>query len=76
MVAKIRSEVEFRWAGNKIFLPGTVNNTVGQVYNEYMTGEMALYYALDNPKAKRSTTPKNQFLMALELYINKPAVRP
>ena len=24
----IRDEVEFRWSGNKVFLPGTVNNTV------------------------------------------------
>jgi len=35
---------------------------------------MALYYASDGQKSKKLTTPKNQYLMALELYINKPAV--
>jgi hypothetical protein len=69
----IRDEVEFRWSGNKVFLPGTVNNTVGVVFKEYLTGDMALYYSMNEPKAKK-TGMKNQLTMALELYIDKPAV--
>ena len=68
-----RDEVEFRWAGNKLFLPGTANNTVGEVYNLYQTGEMALYY---QPEAhiKKAAGARPQFEMALEIYIDKPAV--
>ncbi|EDR07665.1 uncharacterized protein LACBIDRAFT_327547 [Laccaria bicolor S238N-H82] len=67
-----RDEVEFRWAGNKRFLPGTVNDQVGNVYNAYMTGDMGLYYASNEARSKKSTAPKNQYFMALELYIDKP----
>ena len=38
-------EVEFHWAGNKLFLPGDANWAVGDIYNTYLTGEMAHYYA-------------------------------
>jgi hypothetical protein len=70
----IRDEVEFRWAGNKRFLPGTANDQVGNVYNAYMTGDMGLYYASTQARSKKSTASKNQYSMALELYIDKPQV--
>ncbi|KAF8963109.1 kinase-like domain-containing protein [Flammula alnicola] len=70
--ALIRDEVEFRWAGNKIFLPGTANNTVGEVYNLYQTGEMALYYQSET-RTKKAAGSRPQFEMALEIYIDKPA---
>jgi len=66
------SEVDFRWAGNKLFLPGTSNNTIGTVYKEYQTGEMAAYYSPNDAKVKKAL--KNQLSMALELYVNQPAV--
>ncbi|KIM35059.1 hypothetical protein M413DRAFT_79793 [Hebeloma cylindrosporum] len=66
-----RSEVDFRWAGNKLFLPGTSNNTIGAVYKEYQTGEMAAYYSPNDAKVKKAL--KNQLSMALELYVNQPA---
>lgn len=70
-----RDEVEFQWAGNKLFLPGTVNNNVGTVYAEYLTGDMGLFYGpADTSKAKRASGAKPQFMMSLELYIDKPAV--
>lgn len=39
-VVKLREEVEFHFANNKVFLPGTQNGTVGDMYTKYMTGEM------------------------------------
>ncbi|KAG5649206.1 hypothetical protein H0H81_005424, partial [Sphagnurus paluster] len=69
----IRDEVEFRWSGNKVFLPNTANNTVGQVYMEYLTGDMAAFYTQPEAKGKRGSGPKNQLTMALELYVDKPA---
>lgn len=71
----IRDEVEFRWSGNKVFLPNTANNTVGQVYMEYLTGDMAAFYTQPEAKGKRGSGPKNQLTMALELYVDKPRVR-
>lgn len=68
-------EVEFRWAGNKLFLPGDANRAVGDIYNTYLTGDMAHYYAAPGTsKAKKATGAQPQFSMALELYIDKPKV--
>ena len=67
--------MEFRWSGNKIFLPNTANNTVGQVYMEYLTGDMAAFYTQPEAKGRRGSGPKNQLIMALELYVDKLAVR-
>ena len=72
MIDFCSSEVDFRWAGNKLFLPGTSNNTIGAVYKEYQTGEMAAYYSPNDAKVKKAL--KNQLSMALELYVNHPAV--
>lgn len=70
-----RDEVEFRWSGNKVFLPGAATNTVGNVYKEYQTGDMALFYSPADPKTKKAAAGlKNQMLMALELYVDRPAV--
>lgn len=71
-IAFCSSEVDFRWAGNKLFLPGTSNNTIGTVYKEYQTGKMAAYYSPHDAKVKKAL--KNQLSMALELYVNQPAV--
>jgi hypothetical protein len=71
----IRDEVELRWAENKRFLPGTASKTVSEVYNLYQTGEMAFYYKPDSrAKSKKATGSRPQFEMALEMYIDKPAV--
>jgi len=67
-------EVEFRWAGNKLFLPGDVNKPVGEVYNTYLTGDMARYYSAPTPSTKKAAGLQPQFLMALELYIDQPKV--
>ena len=51
-------EVEFRWTGNKLFLPGDANKPVGEVYNTYVTGDMARYYSspFQAPKCSRLAT--------------------
>ena len=68
-------EVEFRWVGNKLFLPGDANQAVGDIYNTYLTGEMAHYYAVPGAStAKKAASARPQFSMALELYIDKPKV--
>jgi len=69
-----RDEVEFRWTGNKLFLPGDVNKLVGEVYDTYLTGDMAHFYSASGTNTK--TTKKAaglqpQFSMAVELYIDK-----
>ena len=67
-------EVEFRWAGNKLFHPGDENKTVGEVYKTYLTGEMAQFYAAPTPGTKKAASAQPQLLMALELYIDQPKV--
>lgn len=67
-------EVEFRWTGNKLFLPGDANRSVGDIYNTYLTGDMAHYYAAPGPSTKKAAGTQPQFSMALELYIDKPKV--
>ncbi|PPR01653.1 hypothetical protein CVT24_001540 [Panaeolus cyanescens] len=74
----IRDEVEFRWAGNKIFsVPGTVTNTVGRVYAEYLTGDlvMAEYYGTTGEagKPRKHGGLKGLAKMELELCIDKPS---
>ena len=71
-----RDEVEFRWTGNKLFLPGDANRTVGEVYNTYLTGNMAHFYSAVGPTTKKASGSKPQFSMAVELYIDKPKVSP
>ncbi|KAF8901850.1 kinase-like domain-containing protein [Gymnopilus junonius] len=71
-MALIPDEVEFRWAGNKLFLPGDVNKPVGEVYDTYLTGDMARYYSAPAPTTKKAAGSQPQFLMALELYIDQP----
>lgn len=68
-------EVEFRWSGNKIFLPGDASRTVGEVYTLYQTGDMAHFYASSGSRAKKASSAHPQYTMALELYIDKPKVR-
>lgn len=41
---------------------------------EYLTGDMAAFYTQPEVKGKRGSGPKNQLSMALELYVDKPAV--
>lgn len=67
----LRDEVEFRWSGNKVFHPGTQNETIGTAFKEYMTGDMALFYV--NKSSSNHKGRKNQPEMALELYIDKVA---
>ena len=67
-----RDDVEFRWSGNKVFLPGMQKDTVRNVYLKYMTGEVSTYYGTNDHSNKGK---KNQLQMALELYIDKPQVR-
>lgn len=67
-------EVEFRWTGNKLFLPGDANRTVGEVYNTYLTGDMAHFYSAVGSTTKKASGSKPQFSMAVELYIDKPKV--
>ena len=67
-------EVKFCWMGNKLFLPGDVNWLVGDIYNMYLTGDMAHYYAAPGPSTKKAAGTQPQFSMALELYIDKPKV--
>ncbi|KAF9443060.1 hypothetical protein P691DRAFT_764637 [Macrolepiota fuliginosa MF-IS2] len=65
-------EVELCWTGNKIFLSGTANGTVKSVYKQYMTGEMAAFYAPSDVKTKHATGGlKNQQVMSLKIYIDK-----
>ncbi|KAF8056186.1 kinase-like domain-containing protein [Lyophyllum atratum] len=68
-VSLIRQEVEFRFANNKVFLPGTQNATVGETYTRYMTGEHAVFYQSSDARAKAAKGPT----LFLELYINKVA---
>jgi hypothetical protein len=70
----LREEVEFCWTGNKIFLPGTANLTVGEVYAMYRTGDMAYFYSSPDARTKKAAGSQPQFSMALELYIDKPKV--
>lgn len=67
-------EVEFRWAGNKLFLPGDVNKPVGKVYNTYLTGDMACFYSAPAPATKKAAGFQPQLLMVLELYVDQPKV--
>lgn len=69
-------EVEFRWTGNKLFLPGDANRPVGEVYNTYLTGDMAHFYSAVGSTTKKASGSKPQFSMAVELYIDKPKVSP
>lgn len=69
-VVKLRVEVEFRFANNKVFLPGTQNGTVGDTYTKYMTGENAGFYQPSDARVKAAKGPT----LFLELYINKVAV--
>ncbi|KAG6836327.1 hypothetical protein H0H93_009077 [Arthromyces matolae] len=62
-----RNEVEFRWAGNKVFHPGTQNLTVGEVYETYMIGKAASFYA---PPEKLRKTIKGP-AMFLEVCVDK-----
>ncbi|KAF5325455.1 hypothetical protein D9619_009978 [Psilocybe cf. subviscida] len=66
-----RGEVELRLAGNKNFLPGDSNITVGAAYKEYHTGDLAAFYAVDTKSGKAKAHMKGQPTMGLELYINK-----
>jgi hypothetical protein len=67
----ISDEVEFRWTGNKLFLPGDANLQVGEVYNRYMTGEMAHYYSGPSSRTKKAAGSQPPFSMAVELYVDK-----
>lgn len=43
---------------------------------EYLTGDnMAAFYTQPEAKGKQGSGPKNQLTMALELYVDKPAVK-
>jgi len=42
---------------------------------EYLTGDMAAFYTQPEAKGRRGSGPKNQLIMALELYVDKLAVR-
>ena len=64
-------EVEFCWTGNKLFLPGDANLQVGEVYNRYMTGDMAHYYSGSGSKTRRASGSQPLYSMALELYVDK-----
>ena len=64
-------EVEFRSTGNKLFLPGDANLQVGEVYNRYMTGEMAHYYSGSSSRTKKAAGSQPPFSMAVELYVDK-----
>ena len=72
-IAVLSDEVEFRWSGNKIFLPGDASRTVGEVYSVYQTGDMAHFYA-SGERTKKASSAHPQYSMALELYIDKPKV--
>ena len=70
-------EVEFRWTGNKLFLPGDANKPVGEVYDTYLTGDMAHFYSASGTATKttkKAAGSQPQFSMAVELYIDKPKV--
>jgi len=69
-------EVEFCWTGNKLFLPGDANRPIGEVYNTYLTGDMAHFYSAVGSSTKKASGSKPQFSMAVELYIDKPKVSP
>jgi len=69
-------EVEFRWTGNKLFLPGDANRPIGEGYNTYLTGDMAHFYSTVGSSTKRASDSKPQLSMAVELYIDKPKVSP
>jgi hypothetical protein len=64
-------EVEFRWTGNKLFLPGDANLQVGEVYNRYMAGDMAHYYSGSGSKSRRASGSQPLYSMSLELYVDK-----
>jgi len=67
-------EVEFRWTGNKVFLPGDVDKLVGKVYDTYLMGDMAHFYSASGTNTKttkKAAGSQPQFSMAVELYIDK-----
>ena len=57
--------------GSKLFLPGDVNLQVSEVYNRYMTGDMAHYYSGSSLRTKKAAGSQLPFLMAVELYVDK-----
>ena len=67
-------DVEFRFAGNKVFRNGTQNLKVGEVYKEYMTGDLGTFYGQTELKRTSGGKLGTMPTMALELYIDRIAV--
>lgn len=64
-----RNEVEFRIHPNKLFITGTQNDTIAEIYNCHMTGENAPFYVPATlPKGVKGPT------LFLDFVINKTAV--
>jgi hypothetical protein len=63
--------VEFRFSGNKMFLLGTQNLTVGEVFQQYMTGDQVMFYMPPDKKSKATKGPA----LYLEVFIDKLLVR-
>lgn len=51
-----------------------MNNTVGEAYSQYQTGEMAIFYGPEGRPPKKASGARHQYEMSVELYIDKPAV--
>ena len=64
-------EVELCLKGNKVFHPGTENDTIGSTYEQYMKEELASYYNSDDGKISGKN---NKCKMVLELFVDKIAV--
>ncbi|KAF6755233.1 kinase-like domain-containing protein [Ephemerocybe angulata] len=74
------TEVELRLAGNKAFIPGTENGSVGEICTQYLSGPLSAQYGqvtkVKAPAGKHAGSAASyaQATLHLEVYIDQVAV--